>query len=494
VDGSTLRQRTGDPNRFTANVSVHSGSGSPGNLTSSISSGGNIHIAPSVGQYLGQLRPIAVDVAQGAQSVRLFVPGMIAVTTVVIDHDSTPSSAMEAAFAAVKALTEQRLNDFLNGLALDQLAVGALALSDPATAIRDALTTAVAGFQATLSNEAALVAQANAGVAILKNFDWWNPFDWVELAIEIADPDEPVGTAGFTISETNLIASSLHSNLTADVRQASTGLRGAWYVLSGNANGSISFSPRDCRIGQFGPPTRVELGGDGERVVRDGRLCLDEGTIVRFKRIGFRETHLVSVDYPFLSYRYFLDGQEISDAAGGIITLTKEVTVPEFDEKAFFFIGARQETRSVAVAYLKMRSVDQPQIERLLLVNEPADGNYGLTVTVEAVLPSGQTIFVCNEKLAIVGQKIDFGDRFFENYMACIAAYLKSLAIQVKPRIPENWKTPEIAWQRFYEVSERLAVLADVHVISHDSVRIARTELAARLGLILDEQACPIAD
>lgn len=490
VDGSTLRQRIGDPNRLTANVSVHSGSGGPGNLASHISSGGNIHISPSVGQFLSQLRPIVIDLVQGAQSVRLFLPGMIAVTSVVIDQDSTPSSAMEGAFAAVKAHVQQRLNDFLNNLALDVLATAALASPNPAATLRDALLAAVTDFQVTLAHEAIEVAKANAAVAVVRSVDWWNPFDWVELLIEFADPDETVGSARFTISETNLIASSLHRDLRADVRQQSTGLGGAWYVLGGYANGSIRFSPRDRQIGQLGPPVRVELGGDGEHLVRGGRRCLEEGKIVRFRRIGFHETHLVSVDYPFLSYRYALDGQELTGAAG-TVTLTKEVMIPEFDTKAFFFIGARPETRPVSVSYRKVRRVDQPQIERLLLANEPADGNYDLTVTVEAVLPNGRVIPVCQDGLAIVGQTIDFADGFFESYMNCLAEYLKSLRIQVKPQIPDNWKTPEITWRRFHDVSERLTALAEVNILSRGTLERVRSNLAARLGLILDEGEFP---
>jgi hypothetical protein len=487
VDGNTVRQRVGDLHHLTANISVHSGSGRPGNLGApSTVSGGNIHITPSVGQFGSGIRPIVLDTTEGGVMRRLFIPGTIAITSVVIDEDSAPRDAMEEAFNDVKTNIQNRFNDFINGLELDPLLAGAFAAPDPVAVVRRAFAQAVAGLQTTLAQESIAIAIQSAQISAMASTDWWNPFDMAALAIAGLDPDEPVGTARFTIGETDLINASLHRNLDADVRQSTTGLGGAWYRINGYANGSIRFFPGDHEIGLLGAPVREVLNAESERIVRVGRRCVEAGTRIRFTRVGFREKHQVSVNYPFLTYRYFLDGQELTGTAG-TVTLTKEVMVPDFDETSFYLIGGHQETRSVVVSYGKSRRIDRPQIERLTLSNNPNDANYDLTLTIEAVLPNGHTIPVCEDGVAIVGQSIEFADRFFEAYVACVAAYLKSLNIQVKPTIPENWKTPELRWERYREVSERLTALQRINLVDAQTIDMTKAVIAKRLRLAVEE-------
>ena len=117
ADGSTVPQRLDDPLRLSANITVQSGSGRPGNLNEAKVYGGwNIHIPESIGQYQSFIKSIILNLPFGRPPpMKVFIPGRMVTICAAIDEESVPRDAMEASFNAVKLHIQNRLNDFFNG-------------------------------------------------------------------------------------------------------------------------------------------------------------------------------------------------------------------------------------------------------------------------------------------------------------------------------------------------------------------------------------------
>ena len=491
VDGTVVRQRVGDPTHLTATVSVHSGSGRPGNLgVPHMSSGGNVHIPPAVGQFNTLLRPIVLDLEGGGQKIRAFIPGTILTVAILIDEEAVPRDATEGAFNDVRQHIQNRLNDLFNGLDLAPIIIAAMASPNPVQTASNALTTALADFQTAIVAECQAIAIQSAQISVMAMGDWWNPVDIVTQAAAALDPDEVIGSATLRSSEQRLIDSSLHVSFPSNLRQSSSGLGGAWYTVVGGASANLRFAPGDHSIRLAGPPARRALDGAMYTITR-GRRCLDVGTDVSYTRIGFTERHVVSVVYPFLNYRFFLDDVElVGDAQQpgqpGKVSLNKAVKFPDFDETKFYLIGGRTENRTVTLSFETRRDPAAPQLQQLFISNEDQDGCYDVTLRIEAVLPDGQIIPVGVDGIRITGQAIELDNHLLERYTACIAQYLKSLRIQVKPTVPDQWKTPEIRWHQLDAAVTRLEGLRDLQLIAPASVDAIKARIATTLGLSTD--------
>jgi hypothetical protein len=496
LDGSTIRQRYGPDNqpmnRLSATIGVEAGPGGHGNLAAgTASSGSNVVVPPAVGRHQTALRPIPIELAGATKVFRVFVPGCLLALALLIDEDSAPDEAPQAAFAAVKELIANRLNDLINDFDLAGIILGALAAltrnQDPAPGALRAVLTTLANFQQTITQEATDLAIQRAKDAALAASDWWNPFDVAKLAVAAIDPDEVVGANGVLLSEQSLIAASLAQPLSADLRQSATGLGGAWYSLSGSAQGSVKFYPGDLKVFPMGPPKRKDLEKT-PFVIKAGRRCLDAGTEGWATRNGFTETHVVSVEYPFLTYRYFLDeieliGNKKFSNQPGSVQITKTVSFPEFDESKFYLVGETQEVRKVSLKFERATDPLRPQIRQLLIRNDPKDGCYSVTLRVEGVLPNGQTIPVGSTDIAVTGQSLELSDGLLERYAECIAAYLRSLNVRIKPTVPAQWRTPEVKWRQLDLVVERLGELRKANLLDDATVARVKVDLAKKLGL-----------
>jgi hypothetical protein len=496
LDGSTIHQRYGPDNqplnRLSATISVEAGPGGHGNLAAATaSSGSNVVVPPAVGRHETALRPIPIDLAGATKVYRFLVPGCLFTLALLIDEDSAPDEAPQAAFAAVKEHIANRLNDLINDFDLSGIILAALAAltagQDPApVALRGVLTT-LANFQQTIAQEATDLAIQRAKDAALAAADWWNPVDAVNLVVAAIDPDEVIGANGFLVSEQSLIAASLGQPLSADLRQSATGLGGAWYSLSGSAQGSVKFYPGDLKVLPMAPPKRRNLEKT-RYVIKVGRRCLDAGTKGWATRVGFKETHVASVEYPFLAYRYFLDDielvgdQEYSNQPGSV-KITKTVSFPEFDESKFYLVGETQKVRKVSLSFERGTDPLRPQFEQFLIRNDPKDGCYSVTLRVEGVLPNGQSIPVGSTDIAVTGQSLELSDGLLERYAECIAAYLRSLQVRIKPTVPAQWRTPEMKWRQLDLAVERLGELRKANLLDNATVARVKVDLAKKLGL-----------
>ena len=126
-----------------------------------------------------------------------------------------------------------------------------------------------------------------------------------------------------------------------------------------------------------GPPRRRNLRKTAH-TIKTGRRCLEAGTKLWTTRVGFtEETHIASVKYPFLAYRYFIDDVELvgdqnySNEPRGRFILTKTVSYPEFEESQFYLMGEKQEVRKVKLSFERRSHPLRPQLTQLLISNDP---------------------------------------------------------------------------------------------------------------------------
>jgi hypothetical protein len=106
-----------------------------------------------------------------------------------------------------------------------------------------------------------------------------------------------------------------------------------------------------------------------------------------------------------MPYRYILDGQELVGDRG-MIQINKAIAFPQFDESKFYFIGSSVETRLVTIKYQRLPVPGAPQLHRLLISNDPADGNFDLHLTIDGLHHRSLTTPVASEGIPIVGQTI----------------------------------------------------------------------------------------
>jgi hypothetical protein len=485
ADGATVRQRLDDPLRLSANIVVHTGSGRPGNLNEAkASSAANIHIPEPVGRYQSSVKPIVLDLPFGTPPLKVFIPGRLVIICAAIDEEAVPRDAMEAAFNAVKMHVQSRLNDFFNSMSMTDFATPLTDPTDPIGAASDLFNERLATVISQISDEAPTIADNTATDWVWDHLDW-NPISWFDGVAALLDKDEPIGNHTFTLDEAGIIGRSLHEVLQGDLRQPHISLSGAWYVVNGYGNAMVRFFPGDHKLRQL-PEVSRPLSLPERHKLLVQRECVEAGTIVVVQHNEHFQKWRTIVNYPFMPYKYTLDGHELV-GDGGTIQISKTVKFPEFDENKFYFVGAREEARLVTIAYERSTVPGSPQLHMVTIGNDPADGNFDLLLAIDGLLPSGSTVPVAEENLSFVGQTIDFLNDFLKDYNACVAHTLKEKWVRVKPSIPDHWRTPEAAWHQYQEIVKQLAEFHSLRIYDARTVGRIKQGIAAKLKLEVPE-------
>jgi hypothetical protein len=381
---------------------------------------------------------------------------------------------MVAAFNVVKTHTQNRLNDFFNGLDF------AVAFNNPTDPIGAATTLFNERLDVVISkigDEAPDIATDTATDWVWHHLSLWKPSTWFDVPA-LLDKDEPIGNHAFTVDEADIIRRGLHEDLRADLRQLHSNSGGAWYVVSGASNATMRFVPGDHKLSQL--PEQVSAMGLPEKhFIHTERKCVDPGTAVVLRTTAHHQHWQIIVNYPFMSYTYRLDGQELVGDKG-TVKINKVASFPQFDESKFYFIGANVVTRDVTINFERVPVPGAPQLYAIVISNDPADGNFDLHLAVDGL---NGTVPVVSEGLSIVGQTVDFLDGFLQGYIACVARSLNEKWVRVKPSIPDHWRTPEVAWNQYQEIVNQLDELHSYQVYDARTIARIKQGIASKLKL-----------
>jgi hypothetical protein len=479
ADGTNIHQRAGDPGHLSANITIHSGSGRPGNLgVDSFKSGGNIHIPPAIGNFSASLKPIRLVFSQGSLSVRVFLPATVAIFCLAIDEDGTKRDAMEGAFNDVKNEVQNRFNDFLNGLDLQSMATDALASPNPVAAFQASFDQQRNNFLAELPKHVTDVAIQSAEISVMSDFSLWDPFSWLASA----DADEPVGSHVFFFTEQSIIDGNLAAPMHSDLRQPSSGFGGAWYIVDGHAEADIHFAASDLLMNAPKVRSVPIILPQTTFVFQRMHPCVAPGTTVTVKASNNTQTFSISVQYPFVQYQYMIDGQMLVENSGSII-LTKTVKSQVFDEDSSGFIKNIDNVRPVTLNFSKTKFPNDPQTEVLSITNNPDDGNYDVKVTVNAVLNNGRVIPVGDQFLFFEGMTVRIQDDFIDRYRECVRHYFGDgvAKSKVASYLDTHANGPEERSRQFERITEQLDVLAAVGAFQQVSVDKAKLIFAGKL-------------
>jgi hypothetical protein len=123
----------------------------------------------------------------------------------------------------------------------------------------------------------------------------------------------------------------------------------------------------------------------------------------------------------------------------------------------------------------------EPQIKRLTLANDPADGGYWLTLDIDAVLDDGSTTFARQPVIEFDGQTIELPEGFIEGIEKCLEPLTGnrfSESIRVGPK--ELWG-PFGRQERYEQIVQAVEAIATVR--GHDAAitEAVKNAMAARL-------------
>jgi hypothetical protein len=495
TDGLTVRQSTVAPGRLSANIDVHSGPGRPGNLSEAkATSGSNIAIPPAVGTHSTDLRPIVLRFSGGGITYRFFLPGILTAFALLIDEDSAPRDAMEGAHADVKALVKQRTDDFFNALDLQPIFDQAW-LANQASGVQSVFDAALGSIGLFIFNQTRQFINGTPGTpglvqemtdAAIQSAEISTMADagFLEQLFGALDPDEPVGGALIQLSDAAIIASNLALSTQNDLRQSQTGLGGAWYVLYDSKFATLGFGQVDAVVvTSSAPPVIAQTS---LYTFTQGKLCVPNGPI-QWTRSNHVQTYDVSIQYPFIAFRYKIDGQILGPGAG-VATVTKQVDIPEFDPTTYEFVRFVPQTRNAQIAYSRARQNNDRQIEHLILTNNPADGVYWVTLDVEGVLPNGQPLPAGQVVIFFEGQTIELPKGFIDSVNGCLAPLTSNRFSKWKRVGPKELWGPYGRFRRYEALARLVDTVGEVRGRNPAITDALKSAIAARLNVQREAQ------
>lgn len=479
IGSPDVRQNSQNQFRLSGNVSLVSGPGRPGNLgVEGVVSGSVVHIPPQLGQFGAPLQPIVIRIRDNGVENRIFIPGFIIAFCSVIDEEAVPRECMEQSFNDLKVLLQNRINDFLNNLDLEPIWTSAKQNNPPHPSFLSAIAGLLQPFIDRIIPEAIAAAAQSAQICVLSS----GIFNRIPAGL---DREEPVGNTIINLNEVNIIDSNMEISIQRNIRQPSTGLGGAWYQVFGFLTAALKLSPNQI-VSRSSVISSAPMETNRSEI-REDILCMpDRGTMIEWKRLGHSEHYEVFVEYPFVNYRYSIAGQQL-EGLSGEVSVSTEVGFPEFDGTSHTFVKYRKETRSVNVRFFRSVNNEDAQIPRLVLLNDPADGNYSVTVDIEAELPDGRTIPVGSQVISFDGQTIEVPDWVKERVDQCLDQFGIKWAIPKRVNLMDLWG-PHQRIQKYEEAVKKFDRVAGV--LGYDATRVKQYKdgMAARFKILQKER------
>ena len=471
ADGTTLQPDPNTPGRFIPALTVVAKPGAHGNLNvEGVVSGSNFKIPNAVGDFETELLPIPFTFTFAGQTFRGWIPGRLVCLAGVLDEDATSDSIANEIHREVVQRVQLRVNQFFGGLNFAETIANAApnGIAAVRAAVNNFLNVQIATFRQQIRSELEDLALEVAIAEIIRSH---NPVSMLFNAVVNAlDHDELVGVGEVTFAEDGLIDAGLFTNATDNIRQSNSPLGGAWYVLHTSAHGELNFFPGDVvAIPSTGTvTTRIP----GRYYPTRDMICVPPGQIEYWDAL-VPQSHDIMVTYPFCTYRYSIGGQVLSNQPGEI-RFPAEVSIEEFNEAGYPFVKLRHDIRTVTVRYRQQPDATRPQLQHLILDNDPADGSYYFTLKIEAVLTGGRLLDVAEKTLLFEGQEMQFPTGFIERIEHCLEPFTSNKYAKSKRIDLRDLWGPRGHARRFEEVMQLIEERASIHAIPPERIESVR--------------------
>lgn len=479
VDGTTLQPNPASPGSFIPSLTVVARPGGHGNLNvEGVVSGSTFKIPPQLGEFDAELRPVPFTFSAQGQTFQGWIPGRIICFAAVVDEDATSDSIIHALHQEVTQRIQERVNQFVAGLNFltpvapiiaQATAVNAGTVQAVTAAVNAFLTAQIGVFRRQITTE---IRQLAIEVAVRESVHSQMFFG---LVINALDGDELVGVTDVTFSETSLIAANLFATASNNIRQSTAPLGGAWYQMYTWGEGRLWFIPSDVVWVPTSSPASSRL--PGSYTPTRSIICVPDGPIA-YWRAFIPQTHDLMVTYPFCTYRYSVAGK-VLDKVQDTVSFPAEVWIEEFDEGGYPFVKVRSETRTCTVNYRRQPDLLRPQLEHLILQNDPADGSYSFNLRIEAVLPNGSAIRVVEQPLLFEGQEIQFPPGYMESIGKCLEQFTSTKYAKSKRLKPGELWGARAHERRFEEVMQLIEERVSLRSVAPARVEHIRAAVAA---------------
>ncbi|MEP6711887.1 MAG: hypothetical protein ABJA37_05715 [Ferruginibacter sp.] len=393
LDGTTVYQ---NPNNLLvplSTIKIITPPGSGGSLGTTLSSGQSLFIPSTIGYHTDTLTSIKFNNIPLITGGQIIIPGMTGCFVTLIEQDSVPVYAMEATHQAVRLLFENEINDFIQKLSLINVYNGIVSASnlkpgDIPTPLqtKDYFISLISGLQTTITAKVKSLVTKTVIATLLQNSDYGG------LIAAVEDPDDSFGNNYLLITVPELIDNSLTSLINMNFKSAAN----EWdYTLTGSIH--LNISPQHPELDQNEQLISTSALQNGEGVITDS-LCLKEPLTIIWTKEGHNETQDIWCDFTFgneSKIRWTVEGVQLTEGINdntGTINPYVDTWDPVFDGKAspdcysFTYIK-----KNINLGYEFLRVNNIPHLK---LSNDPVDGVYSLTVTLELILPSSNVIFI----------------------------------------------------------------------------------------------------
>lgn len=458
ADGTTLRQVSGGQAQLLPSLRVVSPPGAHDNIgVNDFLSTGNVRVPAAVGNFDTDLEPVPFTFTVDGRQIQAFIPGRLVAVTALLDEDMTSDRIANAIHARVTQQIEASINAFFSRLNFGPTIAGALGPGSPAekvARVRDALnaflTQQIAVFRAELRPQLSAIAIKTVLEEVVSD-----PLGIISLFENALDRDDMIDTGQVIFAEDAMIQGNLDANTADELREHSTGLDGAWYILHSSAHANLAFDVRDVEI-----TSRVGTiikGAPQSFTPPRAQLCVSPEP-VEFSSDLIPQVYDILTTYPFCRYRYTIGAEPLRDNQGSV-TFPALTTFQQLDPTAFPFVKLTSTTKQVTINYQIVPDAVRPQLQHLILSNVPEEGTYSFDLKIEAVLPNGQAIPVQELSRVFQGQVIGFPPGFISRIRKCRKDFTDKWSESVRVGPKELWG-PYGHEQRFAEIQTLLDTYA----------------------------------
>ena len=469
LDGSTITQSKANPDRLVSTVVVKGNEGSHGNLgVDEVVAGRVFAIPASIGAYATSMRSIRIS-----NPLEIVVPGRVVAFFVLLDEDVTSDADIEVAHEKVSQRVQDRFNEFLQNMSLNQIVIdaGQLMIGRPDLDLAGAATEIVQQrfdvFTDQLSDELEdyatdVVIEESNVIQLIENF---------------FDHDDFMGSFKFVPDERAMLGSNLSMSFRDQVRKRND----LSHVYDIHVDVSAQLVPGSEEIARTGSVLSDVIADRGEFVTSGQLLCIGNGTRVPWTRHDLKEQWDFAFNYPFAEAVWSIDGMDLPPGRDdGTLDFAKTVRRARTDvplSGTKLVIGTEQRTVRVQHSRKRVNGV-----EHLVVSNRSEDAQYAVTIGLSVVLPNGTRIAVNPSDATFDGQSVRLDTTFLNEYDKCLSTFERR-------GHKSTHTTPQDLWGPYGRqvildrAEQQLAVAAQIRGLSANRTAAISRALVKQVGI-----------